>query len=341
MKKLLACVGFGVVVCAAGQSPSNAANPGDKWIECFVGKGGMASAEAVFVAVRAALDKGDGEALRALAPDRCASFRIGVLAKDSLIVPAGELMHDEGLVGFAADIKARLFFEEAQLASLPVDEPGETFAAFDVPNMRLVTSFTQRVRVEAELVSIDDRWYLWSRPKVVAAGDRVVSRFRTLSTDLANELRKHKTAKTALRAIDAWWKRRGAELERLDAAARTLADGEDKSTIEALRRDVASALGPLAAEPQVAERLRPVFPRLVTGRVGVPSCDEYLDKMKLCAQKMPPEASSAMVGALDQIVDAWVDAAATPEGRDAMHAGCQAALDAARQAMGTMCPDVF
>jgi len=348
MKKLLACVGFGVVVAVAGQSPSSAAppvesRPGEKWLECFVGKGGLATPDEVFFAARAALDRGDGETLRALALDRCASFRVCVLEHEHWIIAASALQHDDELATYASDVKARLFFEEAQLASLPVDSLGESFATFEsLPNRQIVTSETQRVQVQVQVVSIDGRWYLWSRPTLVASPDRVVSRFRTLATDLSNELHKHKTAKPALLALDAWWKRRGAELEKLAQAARTFEGGsEGAGAMATMRGDFASALGPLATDDQIAERLRPVFLRLTTGRVGVPICDEYIDKMKLCGQKMPGTTGPAISQAMDQTVEAWTEAASTPAGRAALEAGCKSATDAVAGSMGEVCPGVF
>jgi hypothetical protein len=63
------------------------------------------------------------------------------------------------------------------------------------------------------------------------------------------------------------------------------------------------------------------------GAVGVPECDEYLARFAVCLGKMPPQAQEAVGGALAQMRQAWAQAAATPEGRAGLAAGCRAALD--------------
>lgn len=342
MKLLRGCLGLSALLVFAGARPALAEAAGERWLECFVGKGGQATPEAVLDAARAALDKGDGEALRALAPDRCASFRAGELESFDIITTASALARDDGLVAFASDIKARLFFEELQLALLPIDPirpPAEGWRS--MPLVRISTLDTQRVQVVVDVVSIDDRWYLWSRPRVFASGDRVVSRFRTLTTELSAALRKHKTPKPALRAIDGWWKKRGPELARLLQATRTLEGSSDRAEVATLRRALADSLGPLAKDDQIASRLASLLPTSGRARIGVQSCDDYIDKILRCAEQMPDAAGVAMSDAMAQVIDAWTTAAATPDGRDAMQSACTSATEAASNAMSTMCPGVF
>jgi hypothetical protein len=64
------------------------------------------------------------------------------------------------------------------------------------------------------------------------------------------------------------------------------------------------------------------------GAVGMPECDEYLARFATCLSTMPPQAQDAAKEALAQMRQAWAQAAATPEGRTGLAAGCRAALDA-------------
>lgn len=67
-------------------------------------------------------------------------------------------------------------------------------------------------------------------------------------------------------------------------------------------------------------------------RIGIATCDEYLDKSRKCVEKMPEAARPQMLESLDQVEDAWVKAAENPDVRGPLGDGCRQALDAARQA---------
>jgi hypothetical protein len=78
--------------------------------------------------------------------------------------------------------------------------------------------------------------------------------------------------------------------------------------------------------------------------IGVPSCDLYLRRMYACvwAPGFPAASRDAMLAAFAETAATWREAAATgPDNRQALETGCRRALDASRQAMATMCPDVF
>jgi len=71
-------------------------------------------------------------------------------------------------------------------------------------------------------------------------------------------------------------------------------------------------------------------------KIGVPECDEYIEKYSKCINDKMPEASrQQMKDAMDQSAKAWKEAAAGP-GKDSLAAGCKAALDAAKQATASM-----
>lgn len=69
--------------------------------------------------------------------------------------------------------------------------------------------------------------------------------------------------------------------------------------------------------------------------VGVPECDEYLNKYQACVDSKVPEAArAAMKQSLDQTRGAWRSALATPGGKEGMAAACKQARDAAKASMG-------
>jgi hypothetical protein len=66
-------------------------------------------------------------------------------------------------------------------------------------------------------------------------------------------------------------------------------------------------------------------------KIGVPECDEYIEKYTKCIEdKMPEEGREAAKTAMDQTVSAWREAAQGP-GKDAMAEGCKAALEAVKK----------
>lgn len=66
--------------------------------------------------------------------------------------------------------------------------------------------------------------------------------------------------------------------------------------------------------------------------IGVPECDDYLNKYQACvASKVPEAARASMTQALDQMRSGWRTAATTPEGK----AGLASACSQARAAMKT------
>jgi hypothetical protein len=71
------------------------------------------------------------------------------------------------------------------------------------------------------------------------------------------------------------------------------------------------------------------------GDIGVAECDDYIKKYDACIDGKVPESARATVRqALDQTKAAWRQAAATPQGKAGLAAGCKTALDTAKTAMG-------
>ena len=70
------------------------------------------------------------------------------------------------------------------------------------------------------------------------------------------------------------------------------------------------------------------------GKTGVKECDEYIEKMTACLDKMPAASRDAVKQAFDKSVEAWskMEGAA----KDALAQGCKSALDAAKQSYKAM-----
>jgi len=71
-------------------------------------------------------------------------------------------------------------------------------------------------------------------------------------------------------------------------------------------------------------------------KIGIPECDEYIEKYTKCiTEKVPEAARQQMKDAMDQSTKAWKEAAAGPA-KDGLATACKAALDAAKQATASM-----
>jgi len=71
-------------------------------------------------------------------------------------------------------------------------------------------------------------------------------------------------------------------------------------------------------------------------KIGIPECDEYIEKYTKCIMDKVPEAAQAqMKDAMNQSAKAWKEAAAGPA-KDGVAATCKTALDAAKTATSAM-----
>ena len=69
--------------------------------------------------------------------------------------------------------------------------------------------------------------------------------------------------------------------------------------------------------------------------VGVPECDDYIEKYTKCIdEKMPEAARETSKKALQTSVDAWKKAAATPAGKEGLAQACKTASDAVKATCG-------
>ena len=65
-------------------------------------------------------------------------------------------------------------------------------------------------------------------------------------------------------------------------------------------------------------------------KIGVPECDEYIAKVEACLAKVPAAGQPAVKTSLDTMRKTWRDAAATPQGKAGLAAGCKQALETAK-----------
>lgn len=73
----------------------------------------------------------------------------------------------------------------------------------------------------------------------------------------------------------------------------------------------------------------------VGDKIGVPECDEYIEKYEACLNSKVPEAQRTMFkSSFETMRKTWKDAAANPQAKAALATGCRQATENAKQAMG-------
>jgi BRCT domain type II-containing protein len=69
-------------------------------------------------------------------------------------------------------------------------------------------------------------------------------------------------------------------------------------------------------------------------KIGVPECDDYIAKYEACVNgKVPEMARAQFNSSMKNLRDAWRKAAATPEGKAGLAAGCKQATEQAKTSM--------
>lgn len=92
-----------------------------------------------------------------------------------------------------------------------------------------------------------------------------------------------------------------------------------------------AAQAPAAAPAPAATTPPAAAVGATAGEIGVAACDEYLNKWETClATKVTGDAREQVKVALDASRDAWKRAAATPEGKVGLTAGCEQAAELAK-----------
>jgi hypothetical protein len=68
-------------------------------------------------------------------------------------------------------------------------------------------------------------------------------------------------------------------------------------------------------------------------KVGVASCDEWMEKYTKCIDaKVPEAARNQMKDAMKQTADTWKQTASTPEGKTALENACKQMIESTKQA---------
>jgi len=71
-------------------------------------------------------------------------------------------------------------------------------------------------------------------------------------------------------------------------------------------------------------------------KIGVAECDEYIAKYEACVNSKVPEAQrAAFKTQFDTMRKSWKDAAANPQAKAGLAAGCKQATEAAKQSMSS------
>jgi len=83
------------------------------------------------------------------------------------------------------------------------------------------------------------------------------------------------------------------------------------------------------AEAKPAEAAKPAG----DNKIGVASCDEWMEKYTACIDSKVPEAARAqMKDAMKQTADTWKQTASTPEGKTALENACKQMIESTKQA---------
>lgn len=71
-------------------------------------------------------------------------------------------------------------------------------------------------------------------------------------------------------------------------------------------------------------------------KIGVPECDEYIEKYEACINTKVPEAQrAAFKPSFEAIRKGWKESASNPQTKAALAGGCKQAIETAKQSMST------
>lgn len=71
-------------------------------------------------------------------------------------------------------------------------------------------------------------------------------------------------------------------------------------------------------------------------KIGVPECDEYIEKYEACLNSKVPEAQRAMFkSSFETMRKTWKESAANPQAKAALATGCKQAIETAKTSMSS------
>ena len=92
----------------------------------------------------------------------------------------------------------------------------------------------------------------------------------------------------------------------------------------------------LACKKNKKEETGTTTTTVAAAEIGIPECDDYLLKYEKCVnEKVPEVARPQLKQSIDQMRNAWKQAAANPLAKPALVSGCKQAAAAAQQATAT------
>jgi hypothetical protein len=89
-----------------------------------------------------------------------------------------------------------------------------------------------------------------------------------------------------------------------------------------------------AEAEETAEKEEPEEPEISKSdiaKVGIPACDDYVEKMVKCAEKMPDTAKKPMMNGAKQSAEAFKSAASNKSARSTVEQSCKQAAQALKQ----------
>lgn len=321
---------------------------GEKWVECKIGQGGLASAEHVYRGVASALDKGDVAALAALVIDRCTLFRIASTAGYDIAATIREGRDAMKLERDVSMMHARIQVDGVKLGATPfevvkaglddgehtiTDDEGNVIDVFPFPLVTIATRMDMRLRISMRVVAVDGRWFLYAAPTMTGSDEALDKRYGVLVRDLAKRIGTRQGDK-AVAVVDAWQKKHEAELTKLGLAGQATKSSAARKAMALLQTSIG------ALDQVLAKRLESLG--LSPKRTGIASCDEYLARMDRCIPMLPPAAQGAITEAMAQATEAWRQAAESgPEAATMLEGACKQVLDSMAGAMQAMCPGAW
>lgn len=121
----------------------------------------------------------------------------------------------------------------------------------------------------------------------------------------------------------------GAALVGCSSSAKPAATGETNKAVATIEKTDKQPSSP-------TNRDTPTDSIAASGdKIGVPECDDYIEKYEACVTGKVPEATRAMIrSSFEQTRKQWKDLAANPQTKSSLASICKQSKDMAKQSMG-------
>ena len=254
---------------------------GEAWLECYVGRGGLDSPQAVYERVVQAITRDDAAALAVLLPDRCNALRAFDQLGPDALRHIGALMKADGWPERIAALRTFVAAEGGSLPAIAVEPYADT-AGFDDawPDATVVSSVgTNDVTFEVSTLDIDGRWFLWNLPRFsVTPEAKVIAVYQRLATRIGERLRQVDSPGAADAVVANWLKADHRPIAHVKAALLLL---QSDAMLQADARKAMAHVGlgvgfSFGSVPsgEVFLKLLQVFPEAIRP-LGNATCDDY------------------------------------------------------------------